>query len=92
MLIAKSFSVKAKFEDLVLEPVEANVAMDIINHTIIPLSKKGILNQFTTLIPLKDIATARRKEWLDFTGIVQPVVLEFDNDSLEHQEERARKT
>ncbi len=92
MLIVKSFSVKAKFEDLVLETVDGNNATDIINRTMSPYTKNNKQNQFTTLIPLKDDATRRVLEQFDFTGIVQPVVLEFDHDTLEHQKDRAEET
>ncbi|MBU0712992.1 hypothetical protein KKC74_02810 [bacterium] len=92
MLIVKSFSVKAKFEDLVIEEVDGNNAADIISRTMSPCTKNNKQNQFTTLIPLKDGATRRITEQFDFTGVVQPVVLEFDYDTLEHQKERAEKT
>jgi len=92
MLIVKSFSVKAKLESLLLEQVDGNNAADIINRTMSPNNKEKNPNQFTTLIPLKEGATRRITNQLDFSGIVQPVVLEFDHDSLDHQKERAEKT
>ena len=88
MLIIKTHRLNSKFENLVKIPIGEDVSVEkMISVTLTPENN----NQFTTLLPLKDEATARTTEFLDFSAPVQPVVFEFDYDTLEHQEERAKE-
>lgn len=89
MRIVKSFSLKSTYGSLEKESVDADDVKGIVNATIQPVFKKERPNEFTTLIPLQDNAKRRSKEYLDFSGCIQPIVLEFDHDDLENQKKRA---
>lgn len=89
MKIVKSSSVEASFESLKLITAESDDWETIIKKTLDPVKINGYYNQFTTILPLYDDAQRRSTEFLDFSGCVQPIVLEFDHDSLDHQRTRA---
>ena len=89
MKIVKSPRDKASFKESMLIEVDPDDSEAIIEATMNPVKIDGILNQLTTLIPLQDDAKARQKEYLDYSGATQPIVFEFDHDTLDHQKQRA---
>ena len=90
MQIVKSPGVYATIKSLKLIPVAAKNAETIIEKTLKPHMFNGTPNQFTTVIPLKNKAKKRTTDNLDFSGVVQPIVFEFDEDPLSHQHERTK--
>ena len=90
MQIVKSPGVYATIKSLKLIPVAAKNEETIIKKTLKPHMFNGTPNQFTTVIPLKNKAKKRTTDDLDFSGVVQPIVFEFDEDPLSHQQERTK--
>jgi hypothetical protein len=46
-------------------------------------------NPLVKIIPYRDDAKSLRATEQDYSGVIQPIVFEFDNDTIEHQIERA---
>jgi len=87
MLMIKASNVYATFENLTKVKLDNEISSEeLIKATLAPRHN----SQFTTLLPFKDEATARKTEFLDFSAPTQPIVFEFDHDSLEHQQKRAQ--
>ena len=89
MQILKTDSVATK--ELFFSPVnDPSEPASIINGTLLPIKLGGSAthNQFTSVLPFRDGITERKNSNLDFTGSCQPIVIEFDHDTLDHQKER----
>jgi len=89
MQILKTYSVVTK-ELFFLTVDDPTNPEDIIESTLKPITINGAenQNQFTTIIPFMDGAKERKNSALDFTGSCQPIVIEFDHDTLDHQKDR----
>lgn len=92
MKIVKSFDQRSTFQSLALIEVNPDDATGIRNCYLKPFIRNELRNTLATNIPLTDDATARKNDQLDFSGCIQPIVFEFDHDTLEHQRERAKHT
>lgn len=84
--IIKAQNEKSAFNDLHRLETDRSDSEQIINNTYVEVNG----NQFTTVLPLTKDAEARRQEYSDFSGTVQPIVIEFDDCPLELQKERAQ--
>ena len=85
--IAKSPSLYATVDQIEFVKTDPTDQTQIIAHIFQPVNE----NEFTTVIPfVSDALPERTGEYLDFRGVVLPLVLEFDNCSTEFQEERVK--
>ena len=84
--IIKAQNEKSTFDDLHRLETGRLFSEQIIRNTY----KEVNNNQFTTVLPLVPDAEARKQKFTDFSGAVQPIVIEFDECPLEFQEERAQ--
>ncbi|TFB10208.1 hypothetical protein E3V36_04530 [Candidatus Marinimicrobia bacterium MT.SAG.2] len=85
--IIKALNEKSAFNDLKKIETDRSNPNQIINNTYEEVNG----NQFTTVLPLSPDAEARKQKFSDFTGAVQPIVIEFDDCPIELQRERAKK-
>jgi len=84
MQIIKSNSKYGSIDTVQCIPVE---------NTVQALMEASLTNykqyQFNKMLPYKDDALDLKMKSVDLSGVVQPIVFEFDHDSLNHQGQRA---
>ena len=85
--IIKAYNEKCTFDDLHMLETDRVNSEQIIRKTYQEIDN----NQFTTVLPLSPDAEARKQKFSDFSGTVQPIVIEFDDCPIELQKERAQK-
>jgi len=84
MQIIKSNSKRSSIKTVQSIPVE-NTAQALMEAAL----KDFRQYQFSKMLPYKDNAADLKMSSVDFSGVVQPIVFEFDHDSLKHQDQRA---
>ena len=85
MQIIKSNSKRASIKTVERIPVE-NTAQALMEAVL----KDYQHYQLSKILPYKDDAADLTKDSVDFSGVVQPIVFEFDHDSIEHQKQRVK--
>jgi len=85
MQIIKSNSKYGSIDTVQCMPVE-NTALALMEAAL----KDFKQYQFNKILPFKDDASDLTLKSVDFLGVVQPIVFEFDYDSPKHQLQRAR--
>ncbi|NQV16211.1 hypothetical protein HQ531_12190 [bacterium] len=84
MQIIKSPSKRGSMGSVQAIPIE-NTASAILEASL----KDYRQYQYSKMLPYKDDALDLKMHSIDFSGVIQPIVLEFDHDTLDHQRERA---
>ena len=76
--IVKAPNEKCTFDDLNMLKTDRSDAEQIIKNTYQEIDN----NQFTTVLPLLQNAKARKQEYSDLHGAVQPIVIDSDECRL----------
>lgn len=85
--IAKSPRIDANINEITFVKTRCNDASEIFKNTF----NSSRDNQFTTVIPfVREDIPKRTSEYLSFSGIVQPIVLEFDHCAMDLQQKRVQ--
>jgi len=86
MQIIKSNSKRGSIKTVQRIPVE-NTALALMEAAL----KDYKQYQYCKMLPYKDDAPDLKMNSVDLSGVVQPIVFEFDHDTLPHQRDRAHK-